>query len=95
MQDVKALKRRVEVSFPDLSAEDLELLFPPKVGHWIGLLGVQEAWSSTCTGCSRLPSTCFKLRTYHSSTITGGSAAHEVEEQGDSLHMQWAIPLVL
>lgn len=38
MQDVKALKRRVEVSFPDLSADDLEALFPQKVrfaGLWL------------------------------------------------------------
>ena len=31
MKDVKALKRRVEVSFPDLTADDLDALFPPKV----------------------------------------------------------------
>ena len=30
MQDVKALKRKVEVSFPDLSPEDMDLLFPSK-----------------------------------------------------------------
>ena len=31
MKDVKALKRRVEISFPDLTADDLDALFPPKV----------------------------------------------------------------
>ena len=31
MKDVKALKRRVEVSFPDLIADDLDALFPAKV----------------------------------------------------------------
>ena len=30
-KDVKALKRKVEVSFPDLTADDLDVLFPPKV----------------------------------------------------------------
>ncbi|CAK0786334.1 hypothetical protein CVIRNUC_009547 [Coccomyxa viridis] len=52
-KDVKALKRRVEVSFPDLIADDLDALFPAKVE--VQLLKLKNrATAYTCNGPSPL-----------------------------------------
>lgn len=56
MQDVKALKRRVEVSFPDLFPDDIDLLFPAKVPylHQDLAFSVHQKYRGSCRDmCAR------------------------------------------
>ena len=52
-RNVKALKRRVEVSFPDLSADELEVFFPQKV-RLAGLWRKPMYFVVACSDCHML-----------------------------------------